>query len=149
MTTCLYYCYRLRACNGLEVCSLMMEGTAFIVCADEFKMAVKNWNNGAVDGWNSLTDSDWTYSMAPTPATCAKALRGQLVKNTQLETARDPNALGNEVGESDFTGYTPLLYQEAKQQIVGQLNTANDQNCNLNYDIQFKGKSVCSSLPAT
>jgi hypothetical protein len=118
-------------------------------CADEFKVAVKNWNDGAVDGWNSFTDNDWTYRMVPAPANCTTALQGQLVKTTTPESARDANALGAEAGESDFTGYTPLSYQEANPQSVGQPGAPGEPPCNLNYNILLKGKSVCSICDAS
>ena len=104
-------------------------------------MAVTNWNGGAVNNFNQIGDGAWTYTVASTPTGCATAGRGTLQKSTQGETARDPQALGAEIGESDFTGYMPLVYTDANPPSLGQVAQQAEQ-CQLTYDLFFQGSSV-------
>jgi hypothetical protein len=109
--------------------------------ADEFKMAVSTWNNGAVDGFNALTDKDWTYSVTNS---CGARASAPLLKSTASEVSRDPGALGAEAGESTFAKYTPVLYEDKTLPPSGTLNPASQTatTCMLNYGIMLKGKMV-------
>lgn len=108
-------------------------------------MAVNNWSNGAVDNFNALPDTAWTYNAAAQPANCAPAIRGTLTRSTEGETARDPLALGSETGEGDFTGYEPLVFTDANPPSLGQVSQQTAE-CNLQYNLFFQGNSVRPTL---
>jgi hypothetical protein len=100
---------------------------------DEFNVAVDNWRNGVVNNWDSA--GPWTYEATNS---CGGTARGSLSK---VSTTQQDD-LGNEQGESDFTGYTPLLYADLSGADLGSSTSSNGGNCQLEFDIQQGGSSV-------
>jgi hypothetical protein len=108
--------------------------------ADEFKVAVRTWNNGKANKWNQYSNDAWTYDSTNT---CGGQGSGTLTKDAAAETSRDPQALGAEAGESDFIGYTPLVYDDLQPPSVGTASST-ATNCDLNVAVSLNGNAVRS-----
>ena len=109
--------------------------------ADEFKVAVDTWMDGAVDGFAS-TQADWSYTIANS---C-----GGNVPATSLTLSNAPEDLGSESGESDFVGYTVVQFEDTSPPSASDTVTAQQATCQLDISILFQDTVVRSvSTPHT
>lgn len=105
------------------------------VHADEFKVAVDTWMDGAVDGFAS-TQADWSYTIANS---C-----GGNVPATSLTLSNTPEDLGSESGESDFVGYTVVQFEDTSPPSASDTVTAQQATCQLDISILFQDTVVRS-----
>jgi hypothetical protein len=115
---------------------------AFLFQADEFKVAVRTWNNGKANKWDHYRIDAWTCDIANT---CGGRGSGKLIKDAAGETSRDPHALGAEPGESDFTSYTALVYDDLRPATVGTASSTATA-CDRNVVISLNGNGVRSLI---
>jgi hypothetical protein len=103
--------------------------------ADEFKVAVTNWNNGNVDGFASATG--WQYQITPAQG-CASQ-----VPQTALTRTSDPEDLGAEADEAGtFASYERVSYFDPNPPAVASSVTETQVNCNLNVAFFFGNQVV-------
>jgi hypothetical protein len=107
---------------------------AFPAAADDFKVAVDMWKNGQVDMFAS--SGPWTYT-----ATDSCAAGSAIGPRPLTKLSGEPESLGAEMGESDFTGYTPVLYADSNPPSLGTSGGA-AASCMLTFDIKVAGTSV-------
>lgn len=103
--------------------------------ADEFKVAVGNWMDGAVGGFAD-SQADWSYSVVNS---C-----GANVPETPLSLSNAPEELGAESGESDFIGYQTVVLEDTTPSITTTQQTG--VTCNLVISILFQDTVVRCSV---
>lgn len=109
---------------------------SFVAYADEFKVAVENWMDGAVDGFAG-TEADWSYSIANS---C-----GSNVPETSLILSSSPEDLGSESEETDdFAGYQVVQFEDMSPPSASATVTAQQATCQLAISIMFQDTVVCS-----
>lgn len=103
---------------------------------DDFKVTVGAWRNGNVD---QFADSGpWTYTASDSCA--AGGAVGPRPLSKQMDQAED---LGAEAGESDFAGYTPVLFSDdSPPALGGGGGGALSGSCTLTFNIRYAGSSV-------
>jgi hypothetical protein len=104
---------------------------------DEFKVAVDNWMDGAVDGFSS-TGADWSYNIVNS---C-----GGRVPETSLKLSSVPELLGAESDEKkDFASYKVVKFEDTSPPASAPTVTAQQANCNLAISILYKNTVVSST----